>query len=598
MAPEVRQTLPQYIGGALQASDRRAVSEHRGDAATWATTSSKELYARAAAVAYELRSRGLAAGDRVALIAQNCTDWIVADFGILFAGCVCVPVFATLALDQVDFILRDSGAKLVFVGTDTDAQRVRAACPQAPDIVAFNGLTTASLPSFEASGHAAHRAEPSRLATFAADMQPDDLAVLIYTSGTTGDPKGVMLSHDNLIWNCQTGFAYAFPNLAAGGAILAILPFAHIYGHTGMIGYLCLGIDYYLTTAETLLADLRAVRPIGMPLVPRIFERVLAGIIARSRAAGGLQAKLVPWALVVGREYMRATTNNQRPSPLLRAKYAAANALVLRKIKPALGLDRVDHLTTGSAALHPDISLTFAGFGVTICEGYGLTETSPVITTSRVVDNRLGTVGKALPGVEIRLAADGEIETRGRHVMKGYYHRNDAPIDAGGWFATGDIGEIDADGYLRLTDRKKELFKTSGGKYVAPARVEMAIKRSIYVAQALVVGDGRPHAAALIAPNWELLRSDFSIGGDVPTAAIAARRDVRDFMRTEVTAQTADLATFEQIRRVALLPRDLTIEAGELSPTLKIKRRVVEARYADLVEAAYAEDLHAAANRS
>jgi long-chain acyl-CoA synthetase len=246
-------------------------------------------------------------------------------------------------------------------------------------------------------------------------------------------------------------------------------------------------------------------------------------------------------------------------------------------------------LVSGSAALHRDIALTFAALGIPICEGYGLTETSPVVSVNRLDAMRYGSVGKPIPGVSLKIADDGEILVKGPNVMRGYYNLPDEQaFDADGWFKTGDIGRIDDDGFLFITDRKKELFKTSTGKYVAPSRVESAIKRSPYVAQALVIGDGRPFPVALIAPNWVLVRSEFGIADDVGTAAVADRHDVREFVRREVADHTADLASFEQIRRIALLPRDLTIEEGELSPTLKIKRRVVENKFAGLIDAAYA----------
>jgi long-chain acyl-CoA synthetase len=267
-------------------------------------------------------------------------------------------------------------------------------------------------------------------------------------------------------------------------------------------------------------------------------------------------------------------------------EYAVAQQLVLSKIRPAVGLDRLICCMSGSAPLHRDIAYTYAGLGIVICEGYGLTETSPVATTNRLADNRIGTVGKAIPHVEVRIAEDGEVLVRGPNVMKGYYHRREQPIDADGWFSTGDIGMLDGDGYLRITDRKKELFKTSGGKYIAPSRVEMALRRSPYIAQALVTGLGQPYPVALIGPNWDLLGKELGISGGDP-AVLAERPDVHEFFKGQVRSQTADLASFEQIRYFAVLPRELTVEAGDLSPALKMKRRIIEERFADYVKQAY-----------
>jgi long-chain acyl-CoA synthetase len=312
---------------------------------------------------------------------------------------------------------------------------------------------------------------------------------------------------------------------------------------------------------------------------------------------GGLQAKLVPWALRVGREYARAKTFGDGPSPMLAMQYAIAKKVVLDKVRTVLGLDRIRNFLSGSAALHIDVAMTYLGMGVPIMQGYGLTETSPIITASRPQDNKYGCVGKPIPGCEVRIAEDGEILARGRNVMRGYYRdpESTAAVIVDGWFHTGDIGEVDAEGFLRITDRKKELFKTATGKYVAPARVESAIKRSVFVAQAMVIGDGRPHPAALVCPNWQLVRVELNLPA-LPPEELAVRDDVEAFVTDEVRKQTADLASYEQIRRVIVLPHEFTVENGELSPSMKIKRRVVEDRYRAMIDRAYSVDLHAHAH--
>ena len=512
---------------------------------------------------------------------NNRVDWIAADFGTLFAGAVVVPIFSTLALDQMEYIFKDSEAKFAFVETAAEAQRIRAACPSTPRIVWFDGTGADSLASFEAS---AARVDPD------GDVDPEDLAVLIYTSGTTGDPKGVMLSHRNLVSNAIAA-SQLLPSVLAerDQPVLSVLPFAHIYEHTTILIMALNRSQVHVTTPDYLLEDLKSVRPRVMNLVPRIFERVLAGIQGRAKAEGGLKAKLVPWALTVGREYAAATQRGGKASGMLPLQFAIAQKLVLSKIKPQIGLDRLEFFTSGSAPLHRDIMLTFAGMGVPIAEGYGLTETSPVVTSNPSSAIRYGTVGRAISGVEIKIAADGEIMVKGPNVMQGYYKlSSERPFTSDGWFLTGDVGELDADGYLSITDRKKELIKTSGGKYVAPGRVESALKRSIYVGQCFVIGDGRPYPIALVGPNWDLVRSDFEIPASVTTEEISKRSDVRELLLREVTEKSADLASFETIRRIALLPRDLTIEDGELSPTLKVKRRVVQKKFAELIESAYA----------
>jgi long-chain acyl-CoA synthetase len=582
------QTLGEFISKALSVPNDQAFAERLG-APRWRFTSSERMLERVTAIAYAVRAAGCTSGDRVALMSENRIDWLAADFGILVAGCVVVPIFATLALDQVEYIIKDAEAKLVFVETEADADRLRKTCPSLPRCIVFDGTGPDSLAAFEAAGAAAAQADPSALAGFRSGSTPGDLAVLIYTSGTTGNPKGVMLSHQNLISNTMAG-STVLPEPLKGekDVVLSVLPFGHIFEHTDALGFVNKGMKLYITQPNYLLADLKDARPVMMALVPRIFERVLAGIIGKAKAEGGLKAKLVPWALGVGRDYMSAQVDGRKPGAMLPLQYAIAQKLVLSKIKPQIGLDRLAFFASGSAPLHRDIALTFAAMGIPIVEGYGLTETSPIVTASRPESIRYGSVGKPVAGVEIKLASDGEILVKGPNVMQGYYHLPaEHPFTEDGWFMTGDIGEIDKDGYLFITDRKKELIKTSTGKYIAPGRVEAALKRSIYIGQCFVIGDGRSFPLALVSPNWDIIRKEFNIQDDVPSAAIAERADVRDLITKEVIEKTADLGSFEQVRKVALLPRDLTIEDGELSPTLKVKRRVDEKKFADIIDAAY-----------
>jgi long-chain acyl-CoA synthetase len=580
--------LPEFVAATLARPRDRAFAERLG-APGWSYTSSARMAERIAAIACGLRNAGLTAGDRVALLSENRVDWLAADFGILASGCVVVPMFSTLAADQLEFIFKDSETKLAFVETSADAERLQRMCPSAPPCIHFDGLGPGSLADLEARGAATVRADPAALASFTAGTATDDLAVLIYTSGTTGNPKGVMLSHANLVSNTLAG-AEILPKAVdpQGDVILSVLPFAHVFEHTDALGFMYASAQLHVTQPDFLVADLKDSRPVVMAVVPRILERVLAGILGKAKAEGGVRARLIPWALGIGRRHAEATVAGHAPGAALAAQYSIAHKLVLSKIKPAIGLDRLAFFVSGSAPLHRDIALTFAGMGVPIAEGYGLTETSPIVTANRPRAIRYGSVGKAIDGVSLRIAPDGEILVKGPNVMLGYYRLpSEHPFTQDGWFMTGDIGHIDDDGYLFITDRKKELIKTSTGKYIAPGRVESALKRSIYIGQCFVIGDGRSFPLALIAPNWDLIRRNFAIAPEVPDAAIVARGDVRDFFTKEASLRTADLASYEQIRRIALLPRDLTIEDGELSPTLKVKRRVVEKKYADVIEAAY-----------
>jgi long-chain acyl-CoA synthetase len=465
-----------------------------------------------------------------------------------------------------------------------------------PRVVAFDSTDQDGLAAFEAGGAAILAQRPELPNAYEATLLPDDLAVLIYTSGTTGPPKGVMLSHDNL------GFdAYAtLGSIEEWHDVISVLPYSHIYEHTFIYIYLLAKVRYFIChDPNELLVDLRDVRPAVMTAVPRIFDRVMAGVKGQARAAGGPRGRLVPWALRIGRKYAVAKTFGPAPSPLSALQYSVARALVLNKIRRALGLDRIEFLTSGSAALHIDTAMTFLGLGVPIMQGYGLTETSPVITVNRPESNEYGAVGRPINGVQVRIAEDGEVLVRGRNVMQGYYREPQATAAAilDGWLHTGDIGEIDAAGFLRITDRKNELFKTGTGKWVSPARIEASIKRSIFVPYAMVVGNGRPHPIALISPNWPLVRHELpDLPKDLPTEALAKREDVHVFLAHEVHKQTRGLASYEQIRRIIVVPHEFSVEGGELSPSMKIKRRVVEQRYADEIELAYGGEtpVHAA----
>jgi long-chain acyl-CoA synthetase len=586
-----KETLPQLIRRALEVPRERALVERV--AGNWTAMSSARLMERVENVACAIRAAGLDHGDRVALIANDCVDWIVCDFATFFAGCVVVPVFPTQAIDLTDYILRHSEAKLLFIDSPESLGRLQAGNIALPRSVVFRSQGEDSLDAFERSGAVVRAQSPNLPRDYETRLAPEDLAVLIYTSGTTGQPKGVMLSHDNLGFDAQSSLQYGLEEFHKGKNVLSVLPFSHIYEHTMIYIYLLAQMTFHIChDPNDLLPDLLDVRPTVMTAVPRIFDRVLAGVRGKALQAGGAQARLVPWALRVGRLHAEAQTFGGGPSAMLAMQYRIAKALVLDKVRKALGLDDVVSLLSGSAALHVDIAMTFLGMDVPIMQGYGLTETSPVITTSKEGANKYGAVGKPIPGCEVRIAEDGEILARGRNIMMGYYRDPQSTAEAivDGWFHTGDIGQIDADGFLRITDRKKEVFKTQTGKYVAPARVESAIKRSSFVAQAMVIGDGRAHPAALVIPNWEMLKVELSLPKLTPEE-LAERADVQEFMAKEVRKRTHDLATYEQIRQIVLLPRDFSVESGELSPSMKIKRRVVEDRYRAQIDKLYNAEL-------
>ncbi len=583
-----RGTLVAFLEENLAPPRPRAFCERMGEAA-WRETSSDEMLARAKRIAAALAQRGVASGDRVAIVGDNSVDWIAAAFGVLSAGGTLVPIFKTLADDQLAFILRDSEARVAFVESDAVAERIASSAADVPTIV-FETAGASALSAFEALGtpESDGRAAEARSA-----LTPEDLAVLIYTSGTTGLPKGVMLPHGSLLSNAVDTSGFLFDANSLVSPTLHTLPFAHVMALSGILTGVHNRSEQYVTRPEFLMADLVALRPRTLALVPRILERLLGAIhfaLARNEAA---RAQLAAPALETARRFAEADVAGTVSSEL-RAEHELAERVAFAPLRAMLGLDRIELLGTGSAAMHPDVAKTYYGIGLPVSEGYGMTEAGPTVTISRRGEIRFGSVGRAIANVRIRAAADGEIEVLSPGLMRGYYHRDgESPLAEDGWYKTGDVGRIDADGFLWLTDRKKEIFKTTTGKFVAPARVESTIQRSIFIDQATVVGDGRAFPVALVSPNWPILRGALALGAEIAQADAARRDDVRAFLEREVTSATSDLAPFERVRYVSVLPRELTIADGELSPSLKTKRRVVETNYAEAIAAVYARGVDA-----
>jgi long-chain acyl-CoA synthetase len=431
------------------------------------------------------------------------------------------------------------------------------------------------------------------LTEISSSIQPSDVATLIYTSGTTGEPKGVMLTHTNIISNVSdAGEKYDF---SVHDVCLSVLPLTHVFERSAMYLYIFNGMSvFYAESVEKVPENLREVRPTIFVGVPRIFEKVYAKAKLMAARSGGLKEKIFDWAIEVAKQYAMSKEKGGSPSLLLSIKHSVADKLVFRKLRDFFG-GRLRACITGGAALPNDIFLIFTGAGITIMQGYGLTETSPVITSNNPYAVKLGTVGKPIHNMRVRIASDGEVEVTGPGVMLGYYNKPEATRDVfteDGWFKTGDIGEIDSDGFLRITDRKKELFKTSGGKYIAPSPIEQMIRSSRFVSQAVLVGNERKFAAALIVPNFDMLESYVNLKNlkaKTPAEMCADPRIV-DLIERQVASATAGLARFESVKKIALLDKELTVEGGELTPTLKIKRRVVEEKYRDVIEKLYSED--------
>ena len=572
---------------------------------SWRPIPSEELLRRVRRVALGLHALGLRRGDRAGILSESSPEWVVTDLGCLFAGIVNVPLYPTLAPQQVCYIAEDSGALLLFVQNREAYGRVRealAACAALSTVVIMTGegaegaLTLAEL---EERGAQLEAEQPRLLEELSGAVGAEDLATIIYTSGTTGEPKGVMLTHSNVVSNLTgTSERLAF---APEDVALSVLPLSHVFERGAMYMYLYHGARVYFAEAIERIGDnMREVRPTIVVAVPRLFEKIYARIKDKAAEGGRVKTALLMWAVGTGRRWAYATVWGRPVGPLLRVQQAVASRLVFSKWREATG-GRIRLFCSGGAALPEELGLVFYGAGLPIVQGYGLTETSPVICVNGPDDNRIGTVGRPIRHVEVRIAADGEIETRGPNVMRGYYNKPDATREVfteDGWFKTGDIGALDSEGYLRITDRKKELFKTSGGKYIAPQPVEQLIKQSRFVGQVVLVGDGRKFPAALIVPDWEALRAYAQHKGlDCKTPADFCRHPrVIDLLQRQVDSLCAGLSRHERVKRVALLERELTIEGGELTPTLKVKRRVIGEKYRDVIDRIYEEA--EAANRA
>ncbi|HEX5084776.1 MAG TPA: long-chain fatty acid--CoA ligase [Blastocatellia bacterium] len=586
---------------------RRAVDRERNllnykKDGQWRRITSRELESRVRAVAMGLRALNVRAGDRVGILSENRVEWTMADLGVISCGAVDAPIYATQAPRQVAYILNDAGVEVLFISNQAQYDRVRDAlnsCPKLRVIISFDPIAgqearLVSFSDFLEHGRAADGKEPGAYETLAENVTPESMATLIYTSGTTGDPKGVMLTHANLVSNALANFQSA--DLKEGEVALTFLPFSHVLERTVMYMYLYAGVSiFYAESVDAVARDIIEVRPNFMTSVPRLFEKIQARAIEKAEKAGSRRAAIARWAIEVAKRWAEAKSEGRSAGLLLKIEHKIADALVYSKLRQALG-GRIRALVSGGAPLAPELSKFFFGAGMPIYQGYGLTESSPVITVNTPHANRLGSVGKPVQSVRVKIAEDGEILASGPNIMRGYFNR---PIetaealetDAEGrvWLRTGDVGYLDADGYLFITDRKKDLLKTSGGKYVAPQPIENAIKRSQYVNQVVVIGDGRKFPAALIVPQMDALRSYAERQGIfTEKSELTGRAEIINLIEKEVETHTTDLSQYEKIKAVLLLPRELTVEAGELTPTLKVKRRVVVDKYKEQIDRLYA----------
>jgi long-chain acyl-CoA synthetase len=590
-------TLPAACLEAIARHNKHdAVSEKRGE--EWVHISSKEFVRRVRHMALGLSELGIHAGDRVALISENRPEWSIADLAILSVGAVTVPIYTTQAVDQIQFILTDSGARALMISGGKVLKHARQGfdgMDQLEHVVVFDAKSAAgvdratTLESIEARGASIDREHSAAFDNLIARVRGDDLATIIYTSGTTGEPKGVMLTHDNFISDVRS-ITNGLP-IFATDVSLSVLPLSHIFERTVFYVFCYMGVSVnYAASFDKVGEYLREVRPTIMTAVPRLFEKVYHRIIKKGMSAGGVKSKIFARSLAVGQRVAELKDKGKRVPVSLAMRHAVADALVFTKWREGIG-GRLRYFVSGGAPLSPTLSYSFLGAGINILQGYGMTETC-VVCANRPDDNRVGSIGKPFEGIEVAIAADGEMLVRGPNVMRGYYGHPEATLAVmnDGWLATGDVGYMDDDGHVYLTDRKKDLFKLSNGKYIAPQLIESLLKQSEFVNQVVVVGASRKFPVALIVPDWEALRHSLRAAGE-PVAEthseLSQSPAAIKMVQRDVTMITAHLADYERVRRIALLAEEFSIDSGELTPTLKVKRRVIDERYGAVIDELY-----------
>jgi len=547
----------------------------------WKSVTASQLAERVRGIAAGLVAVGIEPGDRVALMAPTSYEWTLSDLAILAAGAVTVPVYETSSVAQCEWILSDSGAKAAIAGGETHAKTLDAARSAAPDLGEIAVVDDGGL-----EGLAERASDTDRAAVDSrrAGVTLENLASLIYTSGTTGNPKGCELTHGNLLYAARQTDVYLSELFGQGDSTLLFLPLAHVFARIIQFGCLDNAVVLgYARSVETLVEDLQSFHPTFLLSVPRVFEKVFN---TAQRKATGAKAKVFDFAVATGREW----SSSASPNPVTKAKKAIADALVYSKFRAALG-GQVRYCVSGGAPLSPHLAHFFHAAGITILEGYGLTETSAASSCNTVRDMRIGSVGKPAPGVEFRVGDDGELHIKGPTVFRGYWHNEAATaeaIEADGWFHTGDLGRIDDDGYVWITGRKKEIIVTAGGKNVAPAVLEEGLKAHRLVSQAMVVGDNRPFVGALVTLEPDELAAfagEHSLSGG--PAELADHPTVREEIDKAVAAANDRVSKAESIRSYRVLPRDFDAEHDEVTPSLKLRRAKVVEHFADEIEQLY-----------
>ena len=572
---------------AIVERNRERVMMHR-QAIQWVPISSRELYRDVGGVVRGLSAWGLGKGDRIAILSENRPEWVIADFACQMIGAVSVPIYSTLTGEQTAFILRDSGARTIFVSSEPQLRKVQAIQGEVgiERVVVMDAVETAHAAHMERMMHAGPVSRDAELDACARRVTADDLATIIYTSGTTGISKGVMLTHRNLVSNIE----YSLKGFDLGGeqTSISFLPLSHVTARHVDFAMLYRGVILaYCSFIDQLPRVLEEVRPTMFVAVPRVYEKIHSQ--AELKAQGFPKSVMFRWAQSVGRAHLDEVLAGNTPTSL---GWKIANKLIYAKVREGMG-GRVECFISGGAPLGRELAHWYACMGIRIHEGYGLTETSPVIAVNTPQAHKLGTVGRPLPNVEVRIAEDGEILVRGPSVFQGYWNRQEETANAfaDGWFRTGDIGQIDGDGFLSVTDRKKDLIKTSGGKFIAPQPIENSLKHNALIAEAVVLGDKRRFPAVLISPYFPLLE-DWARSNQITFQSredLVSQPKVQALYEGIVADFNQNLARFEKLKKVVLVWEEFSAADGTMTATMKLRRRAIEERYRARIENLYAE---------
>lgn len=594
---EIPQTIPHFC---IESFRRNAKPDALAfkSANEWIRISGSDAIGRIRRIALGLASLGVQAGDRIAIVSENRPEWSLTDLAILALRAVTVPIYTTQAVEQVRYILEDSGAKLLFVSgaklykhienAVLSVERLEKLIFFEADAAVEAGGRAATLDDVEKAGEKSERSEPELFDALLSNVKADDLATIIYTSGTTGEPKGVMLTHDSFVSNV-VAISKGLP-IRSSDRSLAVLPLSHIFERTVFYVLASNGVSvHYCSAFDQLASHLQEVKPTIMTAVPRLFEQVYHKIVKKGRSAGGWKTSLFNWALEVGQEYSEAIDKHYRVPAALAAKHAMASKLVFSKWRDGVG-GSIRFFVSGGAPLSKKLSYAFWAAGIPILQGYGMTE-GCIVCANRPEDNKVGSIGVPFDGIEMKIAeTDGELLIRGRNIMLGYYNKPDETakaLDSDGFYHTGDVGYKDSDGHFYITDRLKDLFKLSNGKYVAPLQVESLLKQSPLISQPVVVGSGRKQVGALIVPDWEALKEALKEDGIAVQGSreeLCENQYVIKRVQRDAVELTRELSDYERVKRVYLLPREFSIDKGEMTPTLKIKRSVIDEKYSEAID--------------